>query len=388
MDFELTSDQEQFRRILREFVDEQIVPVANEWEHADRYPTEIVEHMKQLGLFGLMVPEEYGGAAADFTSFTLAFEEIARGWMAVAGILGSHSLSCWMLAKHGTDEQKSRYLPELATGERRTGIALTEPDAGTDLQGIRTTAERDGDHYVVNGDKMWITNARHADPLPVLVKTDRDAQPAHRGMSVLLVDAGTPGFEVTKDIPKLGYKGTESCEVRLENVRVPVENLVGGVEGKGLKQALSALEVGRLNIAGRSIGIAQRAYDEALHYAGQREAFGRPIADFQAIQIRIAEMATQLQSARLLTYWSASKLDKGQRSDLETGMAKLSASEVALQAAQDSMRVHGGYGFSAEFEVERLYRDSILMAIGEGTSDVMRTVISKSLFQGEGRIGW
>lgn len=388
MDFELTSDQEQFRRTLREFVDEQIVPVANEWEHADRYPTEIVEHMKQLGLFGLMVPEEYGGAAADFTSFTLAFEEIARGWMAVAGILGSHSLSCWMLAKHGTDDQKRRYLPELATGERRTGIALTEPDAGTDLQGIRTTAERDGDHYVVNGDKMWITNARHADPLPVLVKTDRDAQPAHRGMSVLLVDAGTPGFEVTKDIPKLGYKGTESCEVRLENVRVPVENLVGGVEGKGMKQALSALEVGRLNIAGRSIGIAQRAYDEALHYAGQREAFGRPIADFQAIQIRIAEMATQLQSARLLTYWSASKLDKGQRSDLETGMAKLSASEVALQAAQDSMRVHGGYGFSAEFEVERLYRDSILMAIGEGTSDVMRTVISKSLFQGSSRIGW
>ena len=388
MDFELTSDQDQFRRTLREFVDEQIVPVANEWEHADRYPTEIVENMKQLGLFGLMVPEEYGGAAADFTSFTLAFEEIARGWMAVAGILGSHSLSCWMLAKHGTDDQKRRYLPELATGERRTGIALTEPDAGTDLQGIRTTAERDGDHYVVNGDKMWITNARYADPLPVLVKTDRDAQPAHRGMSVLLVDAGTPGFEVTKDIPKLGYKGTESCEVRLENVRVPVENLVGGVEGKGMKQALSALEVGRLNIAGRSIGIAQRAYDEALHYAGQREAFGRPIADFQAIQIRIAEMATQLQSARLLTYWSASKLDKGQRSDLETGMAKLSASEVALQAAQDSMRVHGGYGFSAEFEVERLYRDSILMAIGEGTSDVMRTVISKSLFQGSSRIGW
>lgn len=388
MDFELTPDQEHFRRVLREFVDEQIVPVANEWEHAERYPTEIVEHMKELGLFGLMVPEAQGGAAADFTSFTLVFEELARGWMAIAGILGSHSLSCWMIAQHGTSEQKQRYLPELATGVRRTGIALTEPDAGTDLQGIRTTAERDGDDYVVNGGKVWITNARHADPLPVLVKTDQHAQPPHRGMSVLLIDADSPGFEVTKDIPKLGYKGTESCEVLFDNVRVPAKNLLGDVEGKGMKQALSALEIGRLNIAGRSLGIAQRAYDEALNYAAQREAFGRPISDFQAIQIRIAEMATQLQSARLLTYWSASKLDQGQRSDLETGMAKLSASEVALQAAQDAMRVHGGYGFSAEFEIERLYRDSILMPIGEGTSDVMRTVISKSLFQGGGRIGW
>ncbi|MBB4689407.1 acyl-CoA dehydrogenase family protein [Amycolatopsis jiangsuensis] len=388
MDFRLTEDQDQFRAMLRDFVDKEIVPVAREWEQSGRYPAEIVEQMKQLGLFGLMIPEEYGGAAADFTSFTLMFEEIARGWMGVAGILGSHSLSCWMLARHGTDEQKQRYLPELATGARRTGIALTEPDAGTDLQGIRTTAVRDGDDYVINGAKMWITNARYADPLPVLVKTDRTAKPAHKGMSVLLVEAGTPGFRVTKDIPKLGYKGTESCEVVFEDVRVPAANLLGGVEGRGMQQVLSALEVGRLNIAGRSLGIAQRAYDEALVYSRERQAFGKPIADFQAIQIRLAETATQLQAARLMTYWAAGQLDRGERSDLQTGMAKLFASEVALQAAQDSMRVHGGYGYSAEFEVERLYRDSILMTIGEGTSDIMRTVIAKSLVGGKGKVGW
>ncbi|GAA5169182.1 MULTISPECIES: acyl-CoA dehydrogenase family protein [Amycolatopsis] len=388
MDFTLSGDQEQFRSMLRDFVDGEIVPVAREWEHSGRYPTEIVDQMKQLGLFGLMIPEEYGGAAADFVSFTLMFEEIARGWMGIAGILGSHSLSCWMLARHGTEEQKRRYLPDLATGARRTGIALTEPDAGTDLQGIRTTATRDGDHYVVNGTKMWITNARYADPLPVLVKTDRSATPAHKGMSVLLIEAGTPGFTVTKDIPKLGYKGTESCEVVFDDVRVPAANLLGGVEGRGMQQVLSALEVGRLNIAGRSLGIAQRAYDEALQYARDRRAFGKPIAEFQAIQIRLAEMATQLQAARLLTYWSADALDRGKRSDLQTGMAKLFASEVALQAAQDSMRVHGGYSYSAEFEIERLYRDSILMTIGEGTSDVMRTVIARSLIGDKGRVGW
>jgi alkylation response protein AidB-like acyl-CoA dehydrogenase len=344
--------------------------------------------MADLGLFGLMIPDTYGGGEADFVSFTLMFEEISRGWMGIAGILGSHSLACWMLAHHGTAEQKQRYLPELATGQRRTGIALTEPDAGTDLQGIRTTATRDGDSYVVSGTKMWITNARHADPLPVLVKTDRTTTPAHKGMSVLLVDADSPGFQVTRDIPKLGYKGTESCEVVLDEVRVPAANLLGGVEGRGLQQVFSALEVGRLNIAGRSLGIAQRAYDEALAYSAQRKAFGKPIAEFQATQIRIAEMATQLQAARLLTYWSASSLDRGERSDLQTGMAKLFASEVALQAAQDSMRVHGGYSYSTEFEIERLYRDSILMTIGEGTSDVMRTVIAKSLIAGKGRVGW
>src|SRR5687767_8503643 len=284
MDFALTEEQREFRALLRSFVDREIIPVAREWEQSGRYPTEIVRGMAEMGLFGITVPEEYGGLDLDAVTFALVFEEISRGWMGIAGILGSHSLACRMIATHGTEEQKRAYLPDLATGARRTGIGLTEPDAGTDLQGIRTTARLDGDHYVVNGAKMWITNARYADPLPVLVKTDPSASPAHRGMSVLLVDASLEGFEVTKDIPKLGYKGTESCEIVLDNVRVPKENLLGGVEGTGMKQVLSALEWGRVNIAARSVGIAQRAHDEALAYSQQRKAFGQPIADFQAIQ--------------------------------------------------------------------------------------------------------
>ncbi|MBE7187445.1 acyl-CoA dehydrogenase family protein [Jatrophihabitans endophyticus] len=383
MDFELNDEQQLYRKSLREFVEHDIMPVAREYERAGRYPAEIVETMKQLGLFGLVIPEEYGGLDVDKVSFALTFEEISRGWMGVAGILGSHSVSCWMIAKHGTEEQKRALLPGLATGERRTGLALTEPGAGTDLQGIRTTARRDGDHYVVNGAKMWITNARYADPLPVLVKTDTAAVPAHKGMSILLIDAGTPGFEVTKDIGKLGYKGPESCEVVFTDVRVPVANLLGGVEGRGMQQALSSLETGRINIAARSLGVAQRAYDEALDYAGEREAFGQPIGDFQAIQLRLAEMATQLQAARLLTYWAAAQMDAGKRMDTESGMAKIFASEVALQCATDSMRIHGGYGYSTEFEVERLYRDAPLMSIGEGTNDVLRTVVAKSLLAGK-----
>jgi alkylation response protein AidB-like acyl-CoA dehydrogenase len=290
-----------------------------------------------------------------------------------------------MIAVHGTDEQKRAYLPDLATGARRTGIGLTEPDAGTDLQGIRTTARLEGDHYVVNGTKMWITNARHADPLPVLVKTDPSASPAHKGMSILLVDADLDGYEVTRDIPKLGYKGTESCEVVLTDVRVPRDRLLGGVEGTGLKQALSALEWGRVNIAARSVGIAQRAHEEALAYAQQRKAFGRSIADFQAVQLKLATLATQLQAARLMAYWAADAVRRG-RADGETGMAKVFCSEVALESAIDAMKVHGGYGYSTEFEVERLYRDAILMSIGEGTNDILRTVIARALVRGEVRI--
>jgi alkylation response protein AidB-like acyl-CoA dehydrogenase len=382
VDFELNEDQREFRALLRSFVDKEIIPVAREWEQGGRYPTEIVAGMAEMGLFGITVPEEYGGLDLDPVSFALVFEEIARGWMGVAGILGSHSLSCRMLAMHGTEDQRRRYLPELATGVRRTGIGLTEPDAGTDLQGIRTTARLDGDHYVVNGAKMWITNARYADPLPVLVKTDPAASPPHKGMSMLLVDASLDGFEVTKDIPKLGYKGTESCEIVLDNVRVPKENLLGGVEGRGMQQALSALEWGRVNIAARSVGIAQRAHDEALAYAQQRKAFGQPIAEFQAIQLKLATLATQTTAARLMAYWAADAVSRG-RADGETGMAKIFCSEVALEAAVDAMKVHGGYGFSTEYEVERLYRDAILMSIGEGTNDVLRTVVAKSLVRGE-----
>lgn len=382
MDFTLNDEQLEFRAVLKRFVDREIIPVAREWEQSGRYPTEIVAGMADMGLFGITVPEEYGGIDLDPVSFALVFEEIARGWMGIAGILGSHSLSCRLLAMHGTEEQKARFLPELATGARRTGIALTEPDAGTDLQGIRTTAVADGDHYMVNGTKMWITNARYANPLPVLVKTDPTATPAHRGMSLLLVDSELDGFEVTKDIPKLGYKGTESCEVVLTDVRVHKDCLVGGVEGVGMKQVLSALEWGRVNIAARSVGIAQRAHDEALAYANERKAFGQVIGDFQAIQLTIATLATNLQAARLMMYWAADAVRKG-RADGETGMAKIFCSETALQAAIDAMKVHGGYGYSTEFEIERLYRDAILMSIGEGTNDVLRTVVAKSLLAGK-----
>ncbi len=387
MDFELNDEQRMFRDTLRSFVDKEIVPVASEWERSGRYPTEIVDTMKDLGLFGITVPEEYGGLGIDMVSFALVFEEIAKGWMGIAGILGSHSLACWIIAKHGTEEQKQTYLPDLATGKRRSAIGLTEPGAGTDLQGIATTARLDGDHYVINGTKTWITNARYADPLPVLVKTDPSASPAHKGMSVILVEAGTPGFEVLKDIPKLGYKGPESCEVVFDNCRVPVANLLGGVEGRGMQQVLSGLETGRLNVGARALGIAQAAYDAALKYSREREAFGQPISDFQAIQLKLADMATKIQAARLLIYWAASNADKGERVDMQSGMAKLFASEVAVEVALDAMRIHGGYGYSQEFVVERLYRDAPLMTIGEGTSDVMRLVIAKSLITGQQSVG-
>ncbi len=382
MDFRLTEEQQAYRDSLRDFVDREIVPVAREWEHAGRYPTEIVEHLRQMGLFGLTVPAEYGGLDVDAVSFALTFEEISRGWMGIAGVIGTHSLSAWMIARHGTDDQKRRYLPELASGELRTGIGLTEPEAGSDLQGISTRAVRDGDHYVVSGTKTWITNARHAGMLPVLVKTDPAAEPRHRGMSVLLVDTASDGFTVSRDIPKLGYKGPESCEVVLDRVRVPSDALLGGVEGRGMQQALSALETGRVNVAARSVGVAQAAYDAASGYARQREAFGRPIGDFQAIQLKLADLATELQAARLMTYWAAAKLDRGERADTESSMAKLFSSEVALRASLEAMRIHGGYGYSQEFEVERLYRDAPLMAIGEGTNEILRTVIARSLQHG------
>ncbi len=387
MDFQFSEEQRDFQRTLRDFVDKEIKPVASDMEKSGEYPTEIVEKLKTMGLFGMTVPEEYGGLDLDPVSFAIVFEELARGWMGIAGTLGSHSLSCWMIAHFGTDDQKNRYLPALATGERRTGVGLTEPDAGTDLQGIRSTAVLDGDHYIVNGSKTWITNARHADPLPIMVKTDPQADPRHKGMSILLMDADTPGYEVLRDIGKLGYKGPESCEVVMKNARVPVANLLGGVEGRGMQQALPALESGRVNIAARSVGIAQAAYDAALDYARERTAFGKPIADFQAIQLKIADIATELQAARLMTYWAASEQAGGRRADMQSGMAKYFSSEVAIKASLEAMRIHGGYGYSTEYVVERLYRDAPLMAIGEGTNDIMRMVIAKSLVSGRDSIG-
>ncbi len=406
MDFKLSPEQRLFRDTVRAFTEGEIRPVARAMESSGAYPEQIVEKMRQMGLFGLTVPDEFGGMAADLVSYAIAFEEISRGWMGVAGILGSHTLSCWMIARYGTADQKREHLPDLATGARQTGIALTEPAAGTDLQGIETVARAVGGDYVITGRKMWITNARHADPLPVLVKTDTRALPPHRGMSVLLVPARTPGFDVVRDLPKLGYHGPETCEVVLDEVRVPRAALLGGEEGRGLQQVLSALEIGRINIAARAVGVAQEAYAEALRYAGQREAFGQPIGNFQAVQLKLADMATKIQAARLLTYWAAdlrdnsgrdnsgrdnsgrnnSGRDDGGRADMETSMAKVFASEVAVECALAAMQVHGAYGYSREFTVERLYRDAPLMAIGEGTNDILRTVIARALISGRGKI--
>lgn len=383
MDFELNEEQQMFQKVMRDFVRDKIKPVAREWEHEGRYPTEIVDEMKRMGLFGIAVPQQYGGLDLDMVSFAIVFEEISKGWMGVAGTIGSHSLACRMIAMHGTEDQKQRWLPRLATGEVRTGIGLTEPNAGSDLQGITTRATRDGDHYVVRGTKTWITNARKSGVLPVLVKTNTMIEPRYKGMSVLLMDMTLPGVTVSKDIGKLGYKGTESCEVVLDDVGVPAGELLGGVEGEGFKQVVGGLEHGRVNIAARSVGIAQAALDAALDYAKQREAFGQPIGNFQAVQCRLADMATELQAARLLTYWAASRSDAGKRADMEAGMAKLFASEVAIKCSLESMRIHGGYGYSTELEIERLYRDAPLMAIGEGTNDIQRIVIAKGLLRGE-----
>jgi alkylation response protein AidB-like acyl-CoA dehydrogenase len=379
MDFELSDEQAAFRDLMRDFARREIKPVAREWEHSGRYPTEIVERMRELGLFGLLVPQEHGGADVDAVSYAIVFEELARAWMGISGIIGTHSMATLLLARHGTAGQQRRWLADLATGTRRSGLALTEPGAGSDLQAIATVALRDGEHYVVRGTKTWITNARHADPLPVLVKTDPSAEPRHRGMSILFIEAATPGFSVGKDLPKLGYKGTESAEVVFEDCRVPIENLLGGVEGLGMKQALSVLEYGRINVAARAVGVAQAACDLALDYALERHAFGRPIAEFQAIQLKLADLATEVQAARLLTWWAASRLDTGARAEMETGMAKLFASEVSLRSSLECMRIHGGYGYSTEYDAERLYRDAPLMAIGEGTNEILRTVIARQL---------
>ena len=381
VDFELNDEQQMFCDVLRKFVNEEIKPVARDLEQSGQYPTEIVAKLAELGLFGITVGADYWGLDLDTVSMSLVFEEISMGWMGIAGILGSHSLSCRMITNHGTPQQKQRWLPELATGQRRTAIALTEPGAGSDLQGISTRAWRDGDEYVIRGTKTWITNARFANPLPVLVKTDPDAQPRHRGMSVLMVEAGTPGLEVLRDLGKLGYKGPESCEVVLDDVRVPVDNLLGGQEGLGFKQVTSGLEVGRINIAARGVGVAQAAFDAALSYSQQREAFGQPIGEFQAIQLKLADMATEIEAARLLTRWAANRIDRGLRADVEAGMAKYFASEAAIKASLESMRIHGSYGYSTELEIERFYRDAPLMAIGEGTNEIQRTIIAKGLLR-------
>ena len=381
MDLSLTAEQEEFRRVIAGFVARDISPIALQYEHSGQYPQEVVETMKSMGLFGLTVPEEFGGLGADSVTLALAFEEISRGWMGVAGMLGTHTVVGALLARFGTQAQKSKWLMPMATGEVRAALALTEPQAGSDLQGIATKADIAGGSIVINGAKSWITNARRAHLIATLVKTDRDADPPHRGMSIVIIENGTAGFEVSRDLGKLGYKGPETCELVITNCEVPESNLIGGVQGRGMQQALSALQVGRINVAARAVGISQSAFDKALAYSSQRRAFGETIDSFQAVQEKLADMATAIQASRLMTWWAASQYDLSGRADVETGMAKLFASETALKCSLDAMRIHGAYGYSTEFDIERLYRDAPLLAIGEGTNDILRLLIAKRLIE-------
>lgn len=378
--FQLTDDQRLVLQSVREFVDREVMPVASEMEHRNEYPHALVETMKTLGLFGLNIPEQYGGGAVDYTTFALVFEELARAWMGLAGIIGSHLVLCDVLATYGTAEQKEAFLPRLARGEPRGGICLSEPNAGTDLQAITTVAHRDGDMYYVTGSKMWVTNGRYGDVFLLLAKTDTTVRPAHRGISAFVIEKGAPGLTVGRDIDKLGYKTVETCELHFDNFPVPAANLIGGDrEGEGFKQVMTGLETERINIAARGLGLARAAFEEAIRYARQRQTFGRPIAQHQTIQIKLADMATKIEASRLLIYSAAAKKDRGERCDLEAGMAKLFATETAAEVSLEAMRIMGGNGYSKDFSVERFYRDAPLLLIGGGTNELQRLIIARSL---------
>ncbi|MBU3652970.1 MAG: acyl-CoA dehydrogenase [Limnohabitans sp.] len=378
-----TTDQEQENMILDmldKFLAAEVKPHVQHLEHNDIYPTEIVEHMKALGLFGCTIAPEYGGLGLSTTTYAKIIERMSSVWMSISGIINSHLIMAMAVQRFGTPEQKSHYLPRFARGELRGGIGLTEPDCGTDLQAIRTVAKLEGDTYVVNGSKMWITNSQQGNCLALLVKTDPKASPAHKGMSLLIAEKG-PGFIVSKKLDKLGYKGIDTCALSFENYRVPADRLIGGVEGRGLQQVLGGLELGRINVAARGLGVAQAALDEAVVYAQQRKTFGKPIAEHQAIQLKLGEMATRTQAARLLVYAAAQAYDKGERCDMEAGMAKYFATEAAQENSLEAMRIFGGYGYSKEYNVERLYRDSPLLLIGEGTNELQRLIIAKQLLE-------
>ena len=351
------------------FLRRDVIPYVHALEKADTWPAAIVDKMRDLGLFGAMIDPEYGGLGLACATYAAIVERIAREWMSLTGIFNSHLIMAAAVQRHGTPAQKRAFLPRFASGEIRGGLALTEPDCGTDLQAIRTSARRDGDHYVVNGTKTWISNGIHGSCFALLVKTDPDAAPRHRGMSLLLAEKG-PGFTVSRKLEKLGYKGIDSAELVFQDYRVPVDRLIGGVEGLGLKHALSGLELGRINVAARGVGIAQAALDQSVRYAQLRKTFGKPIAQHQAIALKLADMATRTEAARLLVGRAAGMYDRGARCDMEAGMAKLFATEAALENATEAMRVHGGYGYSTEFPVERLYRDAPLLVIGEGTNEL------------------
>lgn len=364
---------------VRRFVDRDVKPGVRELEHANTYPHEWIEQMKRLGIFGLAVPEAYGGTPVSTWCYALVTQELARGWMSLAGAMGGHTVVAKLLTLFGTEEQKRTYLPALATGQVRATMALTEPGGGSDLQSITTTALPDGDALVVSGAKTWISNARRCGLIALLAKTDPAARPRHRGISVVLVDNPHPGLSVSRDLPKLGYKGVESCELHFQDARVPASAVLGGQPGKGFAQMMKGLETGRIQVAARALGVATAALTDALAYAQQRESFGQPIWRHQAIGHYLADMATKLTAARQLTRYAAQRYDSGERADMEAGMAKLFASETAMEIALNAVRIHGGYGYSTEFDVERYFRDAPLMIVGEGTNEIQRNVIAAQL---------
>jgi len=361
------------------FLERDVAPYAQQLEHEDAYPEEIVEQMKALGLFGAVIPEAYGGLGLRPSTYAKVIERMAQVWMALSGVINSHLIMAFIVNKMGTEEQKRHFLPRFATGEVRGGLALTEPDGGTDLQAIRTVARRDGNDYVVNGAKTWITNSIHGNCLALLTKTDPKAEPRHKGMTMFLAEKG-PGFKVGRKLDKLGYRSIDTAELVFEDYRVPPFNLIGG-EGNGMKCAMTGLELGRVNVAARGVGVAQAALDEAVRYSQQRQTFGKPIHQHQAIALKLADMVTRVHAARLLTEQAANALDRGDRCDFEAGMAKLFATEAALENATEALRIHGAYGYSKEFIVERLYRDAPLLCIGEGTNEIQRLVIAKRLIE-------
>jgi alkylation response protein AidB-like acyl-CoA dehydrogenase len=379
----LIDEEREIVKIVREFVDRDVKPVVQELDHTNTYPEKLIETMKELGIFGLAIPEPWGEARVSTPCYVLVTEELSRGWMSLAGAMGGHTVVAKLIQDHGTPAQKDAYLPRMATGELRATMALTEPGGGSDLQAMTTTAKRDGDEYVINGSKTWISNARKSDLLALLVKTDPAARPKHKGVSILLVEKtlSTPGFTLSRDLPKLGYKGVESCEIAFEQMRVPVSCLLGEAEGTGFAQMMRGLEVGRLQVAGRALGVGRAALEDSMRYSQERESFGVPIWKHQSIGNYLAEMVTKLTAARQLTLYAARKFDSGQRADMEAGMAKLFASEAAMQIALDAVRIHGGYGYSTEFDVERYFRDAPLMIVGEGTNEIQRNVIVRQLIK-------
>jgi isovaleryl-CoA dehydrogenase len=377
---DLSADETAIVELVRDFVDREVKPVAQELDHTNTYPEKLIEQMKQLGIYGLAVPEPWGEAQVSTACYALVTEELARGWMSLAGAMGGHTVVAKLLVAYGTQEQKDHYLPKMATGEIRATMALTEPGGGSDLQAMRTTARRDGDEYVINGSKTWISNARYSQLIALLCKTDPTAEPAHSGVSILLVEKG-PGFILSRDLPKLGYKGVESCEIAFDDFRVPAATLLGEHEGEGFAQMMRGLEVGRIQVASRAVGVGRAALEDALQYSQERESFGKPIWQNQSIGNYLAEMVTKLVAARQLVLYAARRYDSGKRADMEAGMAKLFASEAAMQIALDAVRIHGGYGYSTEFDVERYFRDAPLMIVGEGTNEIQRNVITRQLIK-------